>query len=67
MNHPYRPPTTYLFLTSSSGFGGGGGKLDLSILRSRAFFLPALDLAFFPMIYLAIDILSAAVVWARID
>ena len=38
-------------LTSSSGLGGGGGKVDLSILRSAAFFWPALDFAFFPMVY----------------
>mmetsp|Transcript_44681 Transcript_44681/g.95082 ORF Transcript_44681/g.95082 Transcript_44681/m.95082 type:complete len:274 (-) Transcript_44681:113-934(-) len=36
--------------TSSSGFGGGGGNDDLSILRSRAFFCPAFDFAFLPMI-----------------
>lgn len=35
--------------TSSSGLGGGGGSLDLSSLRSWAFFLPAFDFAFFPM------------------
>lgn len=43
LTHPRR-------LTSSSGFGGGGGRVDLSILRSRAFFFPAFDLAFFPMV-----------------
>jgi hypothetical protein len=30
--------------------GGGGGNVALSILRSWAFFFPALDFAFFPMI-----------------
>lgn len=37
-------------LTSSSGGGGGGGRVDLSILRSAAFWILAVDLAFFPMI-----------------
>ena len=37
-------------LTSSSGLGGGGGSVDLSIFRSRAFFFPAFDFAFFPMV-----------------
>jgi len=42
--------TVSLSLTSSSGLGGGGGNVALSILRSWAFFFPALDFAFFPMI-----------------
>jgi len=37
-------------LTSSSGLGGGGGSVVLSILRSRAFFFPELVFAFFPMV-----------------
>lgn len=47
-------------LTSSSGLGGGGGKVDLSILRSAAFFWPALDFAFFPMVYCFRDAVAAA-------
>jgi hypothetical protein len=37
-------------LTSSSGLGGGGGSVVLSILRSRAFLFPELVFAFFPMV-----------------
>jgi len=52
---------TYLH-TSSSGLGGGGGNVDLSILRSCAFFLPAFDLAFFPMVIL-LFYMQVVVVW----
>lgn len=48
-------PPTNILLTSSSGGGGGGGRVDLSILRSAAFWIFAVDLAFFPMVVVCLD------------
>lgn len=54
------PMVSCSLLTSSSGGGGGGGRVDLSILRSAAFWILAVDLAFFPMVavYLSSNILQ---------
>lgn len=53
--------------TSSSGLGGGGGRVVLSSLRASAFFLPAVDLAFFPMVdffvVLLYEIMQTVAMW----